>query len=152
MLNRKVSSTIVGIHVLLITLFVIGIYGALNLVLEEIKTGNGCPKIGFIPACLIILFCFLISFISHVLKKWNLVYFIGTGIAFAIALYATTMQIIGKVECPKLDNGLPMCYISLFLFLSLILLKIVLLKNALKNECQQKYGYQVNCIGLPKRE
>ena len=110
-------------------LFLIGILGAGNLVLDEIRTGNGCPKFGVIPACIIILICFIIPFIAHLLKKWNLLYFFFTGLAFIIALVASIMQLTGKGKCPELDNGTPMCYLSLLIFTSLIILKVIHLKN-----------------------
>ena len=103
--------------------FVIGIFGAGSLVIKEFTTGNGCPKFGAVPACLIILICFILPFISHLLKKWNLIYFLFTGIATLIALVASVMQFIGNAECPKSDSGIPMCYLSLLIFTSLITLK-----------------------------
>lgn len=103
--------------------FVIGIFGAGSLVITEFATGNGCPKFGEVPSCLIILICFILPFISHLLKKWDLIYFLFTGIATLIALMASVMQFIGNAECPKSDSGIPMCYLSLLIFTSLITLK-----------------------------
>lgn len=104
-------------------LFVIGIFGAGSLILTEIRTGDGCPKLGVVPACAIILVCFILPFISHILKKWNLIYFLFTGLAALIALVATVMQFMGNAECPKTDSGIPMCYLSLLIFTTLIILK-----------------------------
>ena len=104
-------------------LLVIGSIGAGGLVLTEIRTGNGCPKFGPVPACAIILVCFILPFISHILKKWNLIYFLFTGLAALIALVASVMQFMGNAECPKTDSGIPMCYLSLLIFTTLIILK-----------------------------
>ncbi|MFV1448172.1 hypothetical protein VBZ51_03450 [Maribacter sp. HS] len=104
-------------------LFVIGIIGAGGLVLTEIRTGNGCPKFGTVPACVIILFCFVLPFISHILNKWNLIYFLLTGLAALIALVASIIQFMGNAECPKTTSGIPMCYLSLVIFTALIVLK-----------------------------
>ncbi|WP_036155493.1 hypothetical protein [Maribacter forsetii] len=114
-------------------LFLIGLFGAGSLVITEFTTGDGCPKFGAVPACLIILICFILPFISHLLKKWNLIYFLFTGIAALIALVASVMQFIGNAECPKTDSGIPMCYISLLIFTSLIILKKIQL-NYLNNK------------------
>ena len=115
----------------------IGIFGAGKLVLEEFKTGDGCPKILGTPMCLVILICFIIPLISQLLKKWNFAYFLFTAIAASIALPATIMQFIGKAECPKTTTGTPMCYYSLIIFTSLIVLKIIEIrihkKSILKN-------------------
>ncbi|WP_405396259.1 hypothetical protein [Maribacter sp. Asnod2-G09] len=109
-------------------LFLFGLFGAGSLVITEFTTGDGCPKFGAVPACLIILICFILPFISHLLKKWNLIYFLFTGIAALIALVASVMQFIGNAECPKTDPGIPMCYISLLIFTSLIILKKIQLQ------------------------
>ncbi|CAM4102213.1 hypothetical protein [Zobellia nedashkovskayae] len=113
-------------------LFLIGLFGAGSLVISEFTTGDGCPKFGAVPACLIILICFILPFISHLLKKWNLIYFLFTGIAALIALVASIMQFIGNAECPKTDSGIPMCYISLLIFTSLIIFKKIQLNSSNK--------------------
>lgn len=112
----------------------IGLFGAGTLVLEEFKTGNGCPKIMHIPMCLVVLICFIIPFIAHLLKKWNSLYFIFTGLAGSIALIASIMQFTGNAECPKTASGTPMCYYSLLIFSSLILLKIITIKTKLRKQ------------------
>ena len=111
------------IYWIIVLLFIIGIIGAGGLVLSEIKTGNGCPKFGIVPACVIILICFILPFVSHILKKWKSIYFIFTGLAALIALIASIMQFMGAAECPKTSTAIPMCYLSLLIFTLLITLK-----------------------------
>lgn len=125
MLKRIAYYAILGI-------LIIGVYGAGGLVVEEFKTGEGCPKIMGIPMCLVILFCFLVPLIVHLLKKKNVLYFLFTGLAGSIALMASVMQLLGYAECPKTASGTPMCYYSLLLFSSLIALKIYHLKSKFK--------------------
>ena len=112
----------------ILIILIIGLIGAGGLVLEEFKTGEGCPKIMHIPMCLVILICFVIPLIAHLFKKWNLLYFLFTGLAGSIALVASIMQYTGNAQCPKTASGTPMCYYSLLLFSSLIILKIYHLK------------------------
>ncbi|WP_299716621.1 hypothetical protein [uncultured Tenacibaculum sp.] len=114
---------------LLLLAFSIGIIGAGLLMYDEIKTTNVCPKLLGIPACYIIFFCFMIPFFAHIAKGKNIIYFLFTGIAFVIALIASIMQFTGLGECPKTDNGTPMCYYSLLLFTILIFLKRIIMKN-----------------------
>jgi hypothetical protein len=116
---------------ILIILF-IGLFGAGGLVLEEFKTGEGCPKIMHIPMCLVVFICFVIPLIVHVLRKANVLYFIFTGLAGSIALVASIIQFTGNAECPKTASGTPMCYYSLVLFSTLIILKIIHLKLKVK--------------------
>lgn len=122
------------LNVLLLLIFSIGIFGAGELVYNEITQHNVCPKLLGIPACYIILACFVIPFIVHVFKGKNYIYFAFTGFAFVIALVATIMQFTGHAECPKAANGIPMCYYSLALFTSLIVFKVFLIKNDLKKK------------------
>ena len=112
----------------LIACFLIGIIGSGYLVFHEIFTPNTCPKLLGIPACYLIFACFIVPFFTH-LKKGSLgVYFAFTGLAFTIALLASIFQVNGNVECPKTGNNIPMCYYSLALFTSLIVLKLSILK------------------------
>lgn len=123
MATKKVLSIAITI------LLLIGIWGTGGLVWNEIQTGNGCPKIWIIPACVIVFICFLIPLIVHVLGKWDRVYFVFMGLALTIAIVASFMQFTGNGECPKLDNGTPMCYLSFLIFSTLIGLKITLLNK-----------------------
>ena len=112
----------------ILSILIIGLFGAGGLVLEEFKTGEGCPKIIHIPMCLVVFICFVIPLIAHVLRKANVLYFIFTGLAGSIALVASIMQFTGNAECPKTASGTPMCYYSLVLFSTLIILKIISIK------------------------
>lgn len=111
------------IHIIITLLLTAGVYGAGSLVWNEIQTGNGCPKIWIIPVCAIILICFLIPLIVHAINKYLTPYFIFTGLALAIAIMASIMQYTGIGACPKLENELPMCYVSFLVFSTLIILK-----------------------------
>ena len=51
------------------------------------------------------------------------IYFMFTGLAWIIAAYGAIMQISETIECPKTEEGIPMCYISFVMFSLLILLK-----------------------------
>ena len=117
------------VHSVITILLIIGLYGSGELVWNEIQTGNGCPKIWIIPACAIVMICFLVPLIVHLLKKYNTIYFVFTGLALIIAIIASFMQFNGLGQCPKLDNETPMCYLSLLLFSILIALKMFLIKT-----------------------
>ncbi len=117
------------INIIIYSILVIGIYGTGSLAYYEFLQEGTCPKLGPIPACYIILICFVIPLIAHFLDKGKGYYFLFTGFALALAGYATVGQLAGKVQCPKTESGLPMCYISLALFASLVLLKIMLLQK-----------------------
>ncbi len=111
--------------ILMILLF--GMYGTSGLVMRELEIGNGCPKLFGIPACYIIMLCFLLAFLSHVkvIKDKSKMFFIGVLIALSIASYGSIGQLMGFAECPKTTNGIPMCYLSFVLFSSLFVLKFL---------------------------
>ncbi|MEP5254199.1 MAG: hypothetical protein ABJQ39_03995 [Winogradskyella arenosi] len=112
----------------ILILLIIGVFGAGTLVVEEFKTGEGCPKLLHIPICIVVLICFIVPLTAHLLKKGNVLYFLFTGLAGSIALIASVMQFMGEAQCPKTASGTPMCYYSLLLFSSLMALKYYHLK------------------------
>ncbi|MBT2160822.1 hypothetical protein [Zobellia barbeyronii] len=117
------------ISILITLVFSFGIYGAGGLVNKEYMLKQVCPQILGIPACYIIMACLIIPLIAHLFKLSNYVYFIGTGIALTIATYGTISQLIGIADCPKTSNGIPMCYISFLIFLTLVVLKWISVKT-----------------------
>ena len=121
-------SKILSFLIWIIALF--GLNGTFSLVQEEFTKGNICPKLLGIPACYIILTClvFLLISQSNLLKDKNRLFFIGAGVAATIAISGTVGQLMGWTECPKTDGGTPMCFLSLGLFSSLLILKWVEIK------------------------
>lgn len=117
------------VNYLLYILFIVGIYGSGKLAYHEFLKEGTCPKLVMIPACYIILACFIIPFLTLIANRGKLIYFLFTGFALTLATYATIGQLIDKVQCPKTESGIPMCYISLALFTCLFLLKIILLNK-----------------------
>ena len=114
-------------------LLLIGLWATGSLVYKEYTQGNICPQFFYIPACYIILFCFSIPLLAH-LRKWSIWwYYIPTLIAFCIAFYGTMNQLLGTIECPKNDQGFPMCYLSMAFFGTLILLFFLLKKIEIKS-------------------
>jgi hypothetical protein len=116
------------INALLLLVFSFGIYGAGELVYKEYLFNQVCPQLLGIPACYVIMACLIIPLLVHIFNLSNYIYFIGTGLALTIATYGSISQLIGVVDCPKTSNGIPMCYISLFIFLTLVVLKWIDIK------------------------
>lgn len=113
------------IHYAILLVLLIGIYGAGKLSYRQLSSGSICPEIIGIPACYIILACFVVPFIAQLFDLSNALFFAGVLLAWSIAAYGSALQIQGVAECPKTEGGIPMCYISLGIFTSLILLKII---------------------------
>ena len=119
------------LNVLIWGTLIFGLISSIPLVNSEIKKGNICPKIMGLPACYIILSCLIIAALSHanLIRPNNTMYFIFVIIPLSIAIFGTIGNILGKVECPKTGNGIPMCYISFAMFSILLICKIIILKT-----------------------
>jgi len=117
-------------NILIIGILAFTIYGTYPLVQKEWVQGDICPKIAGIPACYIVLICFTIALLFHILKgkKTNLLYFVAIGINTLFATTGTVGELTGLTECPRTAGGTPMCFISLGICLTLLLLKIINIK------------------------
>lgn len=115
------------VRIFMYLIFFIGILGASKLVIHEYRVGNVCPKIMMIPACYLILISLLIALLAQVFVLNNKVFYIPVLFAFSIALLATILELAGIVQCPKTDDGIPMCYYSLAIFSGLLVTKKILL-------------------------
>lgn len=109
--------------ILAIAVFVLFATG--NLAWNELEIGNVCPKLVGMPACYIILACISTALLSHlqILPGKNVFYYAGAGLAGSIALAGTIGNLVGIIYCPKTSTGIPMCYLSLLFFSTLIILK-----------------------------
>ena len=102
------------------------IYGSFNLSIRDFKKKNVCPKILSIPACYIVVLFFVLALLSHALpsifsNSWWYYGFIA--VPFLLALSGTLTELSGKVICPRTPGGTPMCYISLAMCTSFLVLK-----------------------------
>ena len=115
---------------LILLILAFAIYGSMGLVINEWNIGDICPKIAKIPACYIVLACFAGGLISHLFSTVNSnpIYFIFIGIVTLIASTGTIGELTGLAKCPRTSNGIPMCFISLGICLSLLLSKWKLIK------------------------
>lgn len=77
-----------------------------------------------IPACYLVSISFLIIILSEKINSTKnlLIYYIGSILGLLIAVWFSMMEISNSSICPRLFQ-IPMCYISLIMFILLILLK-----------------------------
>ena len=104
--------------------FTIGLIFSIYLVVSELINSDFCPRIYGIPACYLVLLAFILVFISEILKLLlkNIVFYLGWLIGFILAIWFSFSQIVGIDNCPLL-LGIPMCYLSLILFIILLFIK-----------------------------
>jgi len=115
------------IFYIIIAVLLFAIYGAFNLSMLDFKEKDICPKLVGIPACYVVLAFFSLALVFHVFKRHsrrNIGYFILLLVPFLLALSGTISELSGKVVCPRTPGGTPMCYISLGICSTLLVLKI----------------------------
>jgi hypothetical protein len=114
----------------LLLLLLFAIYGAFSLLVIDFETKNIWPKILKIPACYIVFILFLLTFMSHVFQNYfgGLWHYAFLAIPFLLALSGTVSELSGKVVCPRSAGGIPMCYISFGICITLVVLKVAEIK------------------------
>lgn len=113
------------INSIIIFILVIGLGLSGELVYSDYTFGDICPKIGLLPACYLVLTYFIILLVVHIYKTSNLIFFLFSGFALALAIFASIGQLLGKINCPKTSFGFPLCYVSFMIFSGLIYLKFL---------------------------
>ncbi len=116
------------LYFLIIGILLFSIYGSFNLSMVDFQKKNVCPKILGIPACYIVLLFFSLALGSHLFKGSlgkDLWYYGLMAVPFLLALSGTLTELSGKVVCPRTPGGTPMCYISLGICTTLIILKFL---------------------------
>jgi hypothetical protein len=116
------------LYITIVLILLFAIFGSSGLVMDEWNQGHICPKILGIPACYIVLGCFIIALIAHFFPNGKWFFFIFIGIVTTIASTGTIGEITETAKCPRTSGGIPMCFISLAICLSLLTLKIALIK------------------------
>lgn len=112
------------------TVLLFGLYGAGQLSWANFQSPEGiCPKLLGLPACYVILSCLLLAAGSHLLA-YNPTYWLATGFAASIAVVGTVGELSGTLSCPRTGSGTPMCFLSLAMFASLMVLKVLAVRTA----------------------
>ena len=99
-----------------------GFLVTLYLVIRDIMEGDYCPKLFGIPACYVVLVSFLLVMLGLLLandKLRRMVYATGAISGFLIAVWFSANQFLDLKQCPKWF-GLPLCYVSLLTFGTLL--------------------------------
>ncbi len=99
--------------------------GAGALALGELRNPATCPDLLGVPVCFLVLGCAVLALVSRLLPDPArfVALILGAGPAFGLALVASALQLMGGVQCPKGPGGVPLCYLSLALFGTLLALE-----------------------------
>jgi len=122
-------------YLILIIIFV-ALYGTYSIVASEWHNGQVCPTILGIPACYIIFTILITALVTHLMNnKWpDRAYYTVVIIALSIATYGSLGELMGFADCPETGGGIPMCFISFGIFLSLLLMKYFSLNYYLQED------------------
>lgn len=93
----------------------LGAYEGGALSLEHLHTGEACPLLGPIPACMLVFAGYSAIIISALLPRaWfaKLFYF-GWLPVFGLALVGAVLHTFVGDTCPVNESGMPQCYMSL---------------------------------------
>ncbi len=97
---------------------------AAYLVIMETYNPGFCPGMINIPACYPVLVCYILVFVSLFIDKRSaryIIFYLGTLMGLAIAVWFSAGKITGTRACPEL-LGIPLCYASLILFILILIL------------------------------
>ncbi len=98
-----------------------GLLGVVPVSLAELRTGNGCPSLGPIPACHIVTISYgLILAAALSSRLWSLgLFYLGWVPVFLLAAGGSFFEFLGQNVCPQTEGGWPKCYFSLGLALAI---------------------------------
>lgn len=120
------------VYKIILVLLFIGLFSVIVLSAIQFTSAGLCPPVFGIPACYILLISISLAIISHLnlINDRNLLFFVGVGVTWLIAIYASFNQIYNLLECPKEPIfQTPMCYLSFLLFSLVLVLKIWEIKS-----------------------
>ncbi len=105
------------------------IYSLFPVAVIEWQSGDGCPELGPVPACYVVLVAYaamgLAAFLNPVRTTW--LFLSGWLPVFALAASGSALEVFGQPTCPATSGGTPMCYYSLLV--SALLLPAFLLSH-----------------------
>ncbi len=106
----------------LLGLIALGWVGALRVSLDTIVDVKPCPQVVGVPACYIVLACYSMTALACVLQSRRLarvLFIAGWMPAFLLAAVGTSLEITVGQTCPRSGSGVPLCFVSLALVLSI---------------------------------
>lgn len=96
--------------------------GIIPISITHSQTGDACPKLGPIPACYVVSLADLAMALGISIGwrhlKWLFV--LGVTPVILLAVAGTSLELFGHPTCPRSANGWPLCYTSLMMGVSLL--------------------------------
>ena len=117
---------------LLIAAASLGAYQGGALSLEHLHTGEACPLLGPIPACMLVFAGYAAITISALLPRgwFTKLFYLGWTPVFGLALVGAVLHTFVGDTCPVSENGVPQCYMSLGLAVLMFVLAVLAQKRS----------------------
>lgn len=98
------------------------IYSLWPVILMQWSNGNGCPKLGPVPACYLVGVAYAAIGSAALFAPYRLtwVFLAGWTPVFVLAATGSILELSGRTTCPASATGVPLCYYSLALAVVLI--------------------------------
>lgn len=114
--------------------------GIIPISLEQFRTGEACPNIGIIPACYVVSVAYIAMALAGVIW-WRIalkLFLVGAVPVITLAFIGTATELSGTPTCPRSAGGLPLCYVSLTLGVSLLLVFVAI--RWIETKCLRPVG------------
>lgn len=98
------------------------IYSLWPVIQVQWDNGNGCPKLGPVPACYLVGLAYTAMGVAALFAphRFAWIFFTGWTPVFVLAATGSTLELSGQTTCPVSASGVPLCYYSLTLAVALI--------------------------------
>lgn len=118
-----------NLNLIMIIFAGLGMLTSVYLVIHEVQLPGFCPHFLYLPACYIVLGAYSLILLSFLLKGVYVsrgLFFIGWLLGAVTGVYFSINQILGYKECPIIFHvPIPLCYVSLGVFLLIMILKTI---------------------------
>lgn len=119
----------------LITILLVsaGLFGALTVSYKTVTGSNPCPNVWIMPICYIVLMSYTTVFISLFIKS-KVLFYSGWLPVFMFAAVGAALEATQGSVCPRAQNIIPMCYVSLVLAVAIFGLYFFSANRFIKSE------------------
>ncbi len=125
-----------------IAIFVLGALAALGTIagarlsLSHLEHGEVCPMLGPLPACIVVFLGYLFILIATFIirqDKSKLLFFIGWIPVVGLASIGVVLELVRGDTCPPGGFGIPQCFYSLAMAITVFVLFFFVRKKTLFN-------------------